>query len=89
MRGEAWIDDMAGPRVRLGLDSPNGRLDGGVLMRLDGESYGGGLGDVIRQNFIGCKPKGEGQRCLMGGCEGSNRDLKFIGKILRWRVREN
>lgn len=70
MRGEAWIGDMAGLMVGLGLGSPNGRLDGGMLMRLDGGSYGGGLGDVIRQNSIRCKPKGEGQRCLMRGCGG-------------------
>lgn len=33
----------------------------GVLMGLDRGSYRGDMGDAIRQNLIGCKPKGEGQ----------------------------
>lgn len=57
-------------------------------MGLDGGSYGGDMGDALWHVPIGFKPKGEGQRCMMGGCGGFNRDLKFIYEILGWRVRE-
>lgn len=60
----------------------------GVLSRVDGGSYGGDMGDAFWHAPIEFKSKGKGQRCLMGGYGGFNRDLKFISLVLGWRVRD-